>query len=176
VNQQEEHPDHLQLLPKVSCPGSRMCAVIDGGREVRRTVEPESLCGYWRDKTYIHWPVKTQVIQELKSFHVKFTNTRIIIRYRNVQASTAWVYWKPLDFRNNICIFRWQVCSWMFYLVDLCISMAFVIALSLKVVLAQNLTPRSLKLYIKTDICRACQPTFHDLSFIINQGFHKRET
>ena len=94
MNQQEERPDHLQLLPKVFYPGSRMCAVIEGGREVRRTVEQgyhnlNIYVGLGRDRTYIHWPVKAQVIQELESFHVKFTNTRIIIRYRNVQASTA---------------------------------------------------------------------------------------
>ena len=39
--------------------------------------------------TYIHWPVITEVIQELKSFHVIFTDTTIIIGYCNAQASTA---------------------------------------------------------------------------------------
>jgi hypothetical protein len=28
VNPQEEHPDHLQPQPKVSYPGSQMCAVV----------------------------------------------------------------------------------------------------------------------------------------------------
>ena len=39
--------------------------------------------------TYIHRPVITEVIQELKSFHVIFTDTTIIIGYCNAQASTA---------------------------------------------------------------------------------------
>jgi hypothetical protein len=42
-----------------------------------------------RGRLYIHWPVITEVVQELKSFHIIFTYTTIIIGYRNAQASTA---------------------------------------------------------------------------------------
>ena len=38
MNPQEEHPDHLQPQPKVSYPGSRMCAVV---------TEASSECQIW---------------------------------------------------------------------------------------------------------------------------------
>ena len=46
VNPQKEHPDHLQPQPKVSYPGSRMCAVV---------TEASNECQIWmkQPKQYI---------------------------------------------------------------------------------------------------------------------------